>query len=744
MGTYFVTGGTGFIGRHVVARLASEDRTGTVYLLVRDESLPRFERLIASLGHELAPQVVPVAGDIERAGMGITEGDLPEHIDHVIHLAAVYDMDAPEDVQRQANVDGTARAVELAAKLGAVLHHVSSIAVAGDFEGDFAETDFEVEQGFPSPYHRTKYEAEKLVRQSSVPWQIYRPSIVVGDSLTGEIDKIDGPYYFFPILQWMSFIPHHLRIPLMNLGDTNVVPVDFVAAAIVALVTADGTPGRVYHLANPKPQGITEVYNAVAPAFSGPVATPIPGGGPLGEFALRIGRRNEVRAVRDSVARQLGIPPSVLDYPFFKARLRSSASLIRLHALGVTVPPLSAYGPAIFSYWANHLDPSRNRRDDPRGPLVGKHILLTGGSSGIGREAAKSCVRKGAHVFILARQTEELAAAVAEIDGDETAPGMPRGTVRAYRCDVTDPEAVRDTVAQILAEWGHVDVLVNNAGRSIRRATINSVDRAHDYQRTMAVNYFGAVYLILELLPHMIERKSGHVVNVSSIGVQVRGPRFAAYVASKSALEAFSEITAAETMSDHVTFTNIHMPLTRTRMIAPTEAYDHARALTVEKAAAIVVRAIVERPRRIDTPLGTIAQFGQFLSPRIAAAAQHQGYLMSGDSDPTRERGFHRADDGAAAGALGRGAASAGAAGAGAMNATGLHDPALHDAELEAAGLDDTGPDIGPNGGRRRGKLAAARDGANALSAPLMGVSADTGIRRIARKTINRIPGINW
>ncbi|ADG77736.1 Male sterility domain protein OS=Tsukamurella paurometabola (strain ATCC 8368 / DSM / CCUG 35730/ CIP 100753 / JCM 10117 / KCTC 9821 / NBRC 16120 / NCIMB 702349 / NCTC 13040) OX=521096 GN=Tpau_1104 PE=3 SV=1 [Tsukamurella paurometabola] len=701
MASYFVTGGTGFIGRAVVARLAAADRDATIYVLVRDQSLPRFERLIADLGHESAPQVVPVPGDITEPGLGISPGDLPAGVDHVIHLAALYDMEAPEEAQQITNVDGTRNVIDVTRALGATLHHVSSLAVAGNYEGRYAETDFDVGQSFPSPYHRTKYEAEQLVRESDVPWQVYRPSIVVGDSVTGAGDKIDGPYYFFPFLRLMGTIPHHLRVPFANLGYTNIVPVDFVASALVALVTTPAPPGTVYHLADPKGQSMTTLYDAVAPAFSGPKTVSLPGA-PLGEFAARVGRRNEVRALRDTVARQLGIPPSVLDYPFYNTRFDSAATHAILRRLGVRLPRLKSYGPRIFQYWAQNLDPARNRRDDPRGPLVGKHILLTGGSSGIGKEAAKQAAAKGAHVFIVARKPEDLAEAVAEIEAEPGIPGVPKGTVRAYQCDVTDPEAVRTTVQQILAEHGHVDVLVNGAGRSIRRSTINSVDRAHDYQRTMAVNYFGAVYLILELLPHMTARKSGHVVNLSSIGVQVRGPRFAAYIASKSALEAFSDITASETVSDHVTFTNIHMPLTRTRMIEPTEGYDNAMALSVEKAGQIVVRAIVERPRRIDTPLGTLAQFGQFLSPRISAAAQHQGYLLFPESAAAegRERD---------------------------VNA------------IEAVVAEVDTP---------RGRLAAtkdlSKDLSTAVASPLFGISGDQGLRRLARKTLNRLPGINW
>ena len=165
-----------------------------------------------------------------------------------------------------------------------------------------------------------------------------------------------------------------------------------------------------------------------------------------------------------------------------------------------------------------------------------------------------------------------------------------------------------------------MDILVNNAGRSIRRATLNSVDRSHDYHRVMAVNYFAAVNLILGLLPHMVERQTGHVVNVTSIAVQSHGPRFGAYAASKAALEAFSDVTGTETLSDHVTFTNVRLPLVQTRMIAPTEAYDNQPGTwNVDKAASRVLDGILRRPRRINSPLGTLAEIGHRITPRLTA-----------------------------------------------------------------------------------------------------------------------------
>ncbi|AHH15853.1 oxidoreductase, SDR family [Nocardia nova SH22a] len=255
--------------------------------------------------------------------------------------------------------------------------------------------------------------------------------------------------------------------------------------------------------------------------------------------------------------------------------------------------------------------------------LAGKHVVITGASSGIGRAAASAVAAKGAVVLLLARRAEELNAVVAEI----TAEG---GRAYAYQCDVTDSESVDHTVKTILDTHGHVDMLVNNAGRSIRRAVHRSTDRLHDFERTMAVNYFGAVRMTLALLPQMRERRFGHIVNISSAGVQVATPRFAAYLASKAALDKFAEVTAAEMLSDNITFTTIHMPLVRTPMIAPSG--DQGPSESPEWAAATIVRALSERPRRIDVPLGTLAEYGTLFAPRIKDRVLHRYYRALPDS----------------------------------------------------------------------------------------------------------------
>ncbi|MCM6776204.1 SDR family NAD(P)-dependent oxidoreductase [Nocardia sp. CDC159] len=265
-----------------------------------------------------------------------------------------------------------------------------------------------------------------------------------------------------------------------------------------------------------------------------------------------------------------------------------------------------------------YLARRRARRD-----LTGKHVLITGASSGIGRAAAIAVAQKGAVVFLLARRSEELAAVVDEIEATG-------GQAYAYQCDVTDSESVEHTVKTILDEHDHVDMLVNNAGRSIRRAVHRSVDRLHDFERTMAVNYFGAVRMTLALLPQMRERKFGHIVNISSAGVQVATPRFAAYLASKAALDKFAEVTAAEMLADNITFTTIHMPLVRTPMITPSGKQGPSES--PEWAAATIVRALSERPKQIDVPIGTLAEYGHMFAPRLTNSILHRYYRALPDS----------------------------------------------------------------------------------------------------------------
>lgn len=622
---YVVTGGTGFIGSRLVTRLLGLPDTEAVHVLVRRGSLGRFERL----AQQWDDRARPLVGDLTEPDLGLadaTVADLGE-VDHVVHCGAIYDITAPEDRQHVANVEGTRAVIALAKRLGATLHHVSSIAVAGTYRGVFTEDDFDVAQILPTPYHRTKFEAELLVRSAErLRFRIYRPAVVVGDSRTGEIDKIDGPYYFFGILSTLASLPRFTPMMLPDTGRTNIVPVDFVVEALAALIHLDGRDGQTFHLTAPKTIGLRGIYRGVAPAAGLP---PLVGSLPRAAAAPLLRATGRARVLRNMAATQLGVPGEILDVVELAPTFTCERTEDALRGAGVSVPEFASYAPQLWRYWAEHLDPNRARRDDPAGPLVGKHVIITGASSGIGRASAIAVAARGATVFALARNAEALDDLVEEIR-------EAGGDAHAFTCDVTDSAAVEHTIKDILGRFGHVDYLVNNAGRSIRRSVTASTDRLHDYERVMAVNYFGPVRMTLALLPHWRERRFGHVVNVSSAGVQGASPKYSAYVPSKAALDAFSEVVGTETLSDHITFTNIHMPLVETPMIAPSRRLNPMPPITAEHAAAMVVRGLVEKPARIDTPIGTLADIGMYFTPRLSRRVLHQVYLGYPDSAAAR------------------------------------------------------------------------------------------------------------
>jgi thioester reductase-like protein/NADP-dependent 3-hydroxy acid dehydrogenase YdfG len=623
---YVVTGGTGFIGRRVVARILDSAPDAQVWVLVRRQSLGRFERLATEWGERAKPLVGELP-ELELRDDTIAELGPGGQVDHVVHCAAIYDLTAGEAEQRAANVEGTRAVIDLARRLNATLHHVSSIAVAGDFAGEYTEDDFDVGQRLPTPYHQTKFEAELLVRSApGLRYRIYRPAAVVGDSRTGEMDKVDGPYYFFGLLAKLAVLPSFTPMLLPDTGRTNIVPVDYVADALVALMHADGLDGRTFHLTAPKTIGLRGIYRGVAKAAGLP---PLRGSLPRSVATPVLKVRGRARALRNMAATQLGIPAEVLDVVDLAPTFVADQTRKALQGSGIDVPEFASYAPKLWRYWAEHLDPDRARRDDNAGPLVGRHVIITGASSGIGRASAIAVAERGATVFALARNGDALDGLVAEIRANG-------GRAHAFTCDVTDSASVEHTIKDILGRFDHVDYLVNNAGRSIRRSVVNSTDRLHDYERVMAVNYFGAVRMVLALLPHWRERRFGHVVNVSSAGVQARNPKYSSYLPTKAALDAFADVVSSETLSDHITFTNIHMPLVATPMIVPSKRLNPMRAISPERAAAMVVRGLVEKPARIDTPVGTLADVGNYFAPKLSRRLLHQLYLGYPDSAAAR------------------------------------------------------------------------------------------------------------
>jgi NAD(P)-dependent dehydrogenase (short-subunit alcohol dehydrogenase family) len=267
----------------------------------------------------------------------------------------------------------------------------------------------------------------------------------------------------------------------------------------------------------------------------------------------------------------------------------------------------------------------RRLRHDDTSPLAGKVVMVTGASSGIGEATARAVTARGATVLLVARRGEELERVRSEL-------GRDGGRAAAYACDLTDGEAVDALVKRVLDEYAAVDYLVNNAGRSIRRSLDLSYDRFHDFERTMAVNYFGPVRLTLGLLPAMRRQGFGHVVNILSWGVQLKAPKFAAYLASKTALDTWSRIAGRETYTDNVTFTNMRFALVHTPMVVPTDSYEDRRGLTPEQAAERVVRALEDRPLTVDTRVGRAGELLNIAAPRLSDALMSRFHRGSPDS----------------------------------------------------------------------------------------------------------------
>lgn len=605
--SYFVTGATGFIGRYLVSNLLK--RKGNVHVLVRKNSIKKLNDIGQKMAWDMK-RVIPVSGDLAKPKLGLSVAqcnELKGKVQHFFHLAAIYDMSADAESQKIANIGGTKNALELAAVLNVgCFHHASSIAAAGLYPGTFREDMFEEAEGLKDPYLKTKHESEGLVRkQTAVPFRIYRPSMVVGHSQTGEIDKIDGPYYLFTLIKKIrQTLPQWVPTLGIEGGRINVVPVDFVADAMDHIAHKKGLDGHSFHLVDPEPMRFGELMNTFARAAHAPEMTMridarmfaiVPSA-----MRMAVSSLPPVKRLTNMILRDLKIPKSTLSFITYPTRFDCRETERALKGTKIAVPHLDSYAWRLWDYWERNLDPDLFIDRSLRGKVEGKVVLITGGSSGIGKAAAIKIAEAGAKVVIAARGEDELEATRKEI--------VDAGFLCfAYKTDLADLDSCDRLIELVNKDLGGIDILINNAGRSIRRSIELSFDRFHDFERTMQLNYFGSLRLIMQSLPKMIERRRGHIINISSIGVLASSPRFSAYVASKAALDAFSSCAQGELSGKGISFTTINMPLVKTPMIAPTKMYDSVPTLSPEEAADLIVKAIIEKPSRVATRLGVFA-----------------------------------------------------------------------------------------------------------------------------------------
>jgi NAD(P)-dependent dehydrogenase (short-subunit alcohol dehydrogenase family) len=633
--SYFVTGGTGFIGRYVLERLLQ--REGTIYVLVRPRSRERLDAIVTRL-HAPKGRIVPLTGDLTEPNLGLSAAEREKivDVDHVIHLGAIYDITASDQANRENNVGGTINAVRLANQLDhATFHHISSIAVAGRYNGVFSEDMFDAGQKLEFPYDRTKFEAEQVVREEcSGPWRVYRPGIVVGDSKTGTIDKIDGPYLLFNLLkQLKNVVPAWLPTPGIVGGRANMVPVDYVAGAIDHLAHKPGLDGRAFHLVDPYPPTIGEAISIFARAAGGPTFS-LRTSNPLVQSIPRILlQMSDItppsKLVANEVLSRIGIPRQAIAYLDNPTRFGCTETLQELDGSGLGVLPLERYAKTLWDYWERNFNVDATARRKLKQAVRERVVVITGASSGIGEVVAHRVGRAGGIVILVARSRDKL-----EMIRDEIVDAG--GKAHVLTADVSDVDDCERVIEEIIAEHGQVDILINNAGRSIRRSVASSYDRFHDFERTMQLNYFGALKLILAVLPGMRERKYGHIINVSSIGAQAFPPRFSAYVASKSALDAFSRCIQPEVSDDGVRLTTIYMPLVKTPMTAPTTIYKAFPMISARDASDLVIKGMIGSPRRVSTPLGTFGEVIHAVAPSVADRILRTAYRLFPESTAAR------------------------------------------------------------------------------------------------------------
>ncbi len=641
---YFVTGATGFIGRYLVQEIL-DHRDGEVFVLCREGSRRRMEALIEQWGSD---RVTLVVGDLGEPDLGVDPTWVEAHVgqvDHFFHLAAIYDMTASDEVNERLNVGGTRHAVELAGRLEVgCFHQVSSIAASGDFRGVFDESMFDEGQRLPSPYHRTKFESEKIVREECpTPWRVYRPAVVVGDSETGAMDKIDGPYYFFGLIKLLrDTIPGWVPLVGIDLGDTNVVPVDYVARAMDHLAHQPGLDGQAFHLVNPEPQSTVGLINTFAAAAKAPqVAVPIDRTvtariptsvlpralQPTSLLAAAL-RSGPVHLALEQTIGRLGIPPEVLEHVSFPTVYASRATEKALSGSGIAVPDLESYASTLWSWWEEVLDDSIKNDAAAVRALTNKTVVITGASSGIGLVTAVQVAKAGAVPILVARGAEKLEATKRLIESQG-------GTAYAYPCDLSDLDAIDTLTKQLAEDFDHVDFVVNNAGRSIRRSLKLSEERFHDFERTMQLNYFGAIRLVMgccrscgpEVRPrrqHLLDRRADQPAALLGVRrLQGRARRLEQRRVERAR-------GRRHLVHQHPHAAGAHADDRADQALRPVP--DHLPRPGRRK----VITALVERPHEINTLTGSLGALAHYLAPKTAFKVLHLAYQVFPDSSAAK------------------------------------------------------------------------------------------------------------
>ncbi|MBW1641521.1 MAG: SDR family oxidoreductase [Deltaproteobacteria bacterium] len=652
MSRCMVTGATGFLGKYLIERLIQNGHDIT--LLVRNPEQPAKKQIIGRFReqadmiqqHGRDATITVWNGDVGQINFGLNAECSFSEFNHIYHLAAIYDLRADESLVLNTNVTGTEYLLKKLDEdqFSGCLHFVSSIAMAGNFQGEFSERMFAEGQKHNHVYNRSKYESEKLVREkrsAQVDYEIriYRPSAIVGHSKTGEMERIDGPYYgFLAISALKKILPPWIPLvaPKINIL-MDMVPVDYVAEAIYSLSMMEQTEFTddifCFHLTDPNALTLTEAAGLILKASGGPQMQITFSTDWAKSYLNMVSKASDMKSIellKNGLLNSLEIPAQTFDAMLTGVRFSSGETNRLLKNKGVVLPTFDTYVAVLWDYYNRHLDPVRNKEQRCEQSFRGKVVLITGGSVGIGFASAKRCAEYGAKLILAARNQEKLDTAFSELLPIAKKNG---GSIEVCACDISDLNECDALVEHVLKKYGHVDILFNNAGLSIRRSISKSLDRFHDFQRSMQTNYFGALRILMGFLPSMIERKHGHILYSSTMGTFSPTPRFGAYNASKSAMDAMFDAMAAEFTDRNIYFTSIKFPLVKTEMLAPTKDYDDMPATTPKEAAQMFVDAVLNKPRKQVTGMGMIMGITDLFAPNIMTQLFNYAYKIWPDEN---------------------------------------------------------------------------------------------------------------
>ncbi|MFV2144871.1 SDR family NAD(P)-dependent oxidoreductase [Isoptericola sp. G70] len=622
-----VTGAAGFLGRQLLLELGDRHPAATILAVVRggvEDELRAW--LTERRGRTERLEVV--VGDVtqERCGLDArTVARLAATKTYVYHCAARYDLERPDpELDAQVNVDGTRTVLRLAEEVGAAgFSLMSSVAVAGTYHGVWTEEHLHETHAWRSSYASSKHRAEVLVHESTLPSRsVFRLGVLVGDELTGTYFKPDGVYSFFGAIRKIhEAVPLGVPLPTIGWGAIPLCPVDHAARAVVALAAAPDDGLTVHHVFEDEVLRAGDIMRLVLEAAGRPRSAEVSWLGHLvqgfNERAEHDGVLTQLKNDAIDILHDVGVPRYLVGELNQPTQFSNAATSARLAALGIGSPAFEQYASRTWHGWLAHEARAPGRRELEF--FRGKHVVMTGGSSGVGAGILRRLLEHGvASVVVLGRNRKRLD------DVLEYQPGAER--VELVDCDLLDDASVGAAIDRLAQAGREVDLLVLSAGLSIDRPLRDMSADLEELSRMTQVNFVAPMRLVRALVPLMADRPDARVVTLSSIATQLDVPGFSMYSATKAALDQAFAVLPSELTGSGVSFVSVRLPLVKTPMTNVNIRLRNVPMLSVGAAVDMVVAATVSGRRSAGGAVGRSFEVLKLWHPVLASVVGNLGW----------------------------------------------------------------------------------------------------------------------